>query len=137
MNMRSAWKHVVGVVLVCVILSVALSARVKAERGPAAAELVEAGWRTFLVKVTNEAGVTAALNVSSPQGQPLPGSAEQDVRDRWLDLSQMMNQPMQKNLSGLGAEYRVLSLYSRDAGKREAKLRFDVGQGTQDLGFRG
>ena len=27
-------------------------------------------------------------------------------------------------------------LYSRDAGKREAKLAFDVGQGTQDLGFR-
>ena len=39
-------------------------------------------------------------------------------------------------LSGLGVEYRVLSVYSRDAGQREAKLTFDVGQGTQDLGFR-
>jgi hypothetical protein len=28
-------------------------------------------------------------------------------------------------------------LYSRDRGSREAKLAFDVGQGTQDLGFRG
>ena len=33
-------------------------------------------------------------------------------------------------------EYRVLQLYSKDAGKREAKLIFDVGQGSQDLGFR-
>ena len=29
-----------------------------------------------------------------------------------------------------------MQLYSRDVGKREAKLGFDVGQGTQDLGFR-
>jgi hypothetical protein len=29
-----------------------------------------------------------------------------------------------------------VQLYSRDAGKREATLTFDVGQGTQDLGFR-
>src|SRR6185312_6817957 len=33
--------------------------RVKVERGPANAELVEQGGRTFLIKVTNEAGVTA------------------------------------------------------------------------------
>ena len=31
----------------------------------------------------------------------------------------------------------LVSLYSRDAGKREARFSFDVGQGTQDLGFRG
>jgi hypothetical protein len=33
-------------------------------------------------------------------------------------------------------EYRIVELYSRDVGRREAKLVFDVGQGTQDLGFR-
>ena len=43
--------------------------RVKVGPGPARAELVERGWRTFLVKVHNEAGVTAALRVSSPQAQ--------------------------------------------------------------------
>src|SRR5207248_1986657 len=31
---------------------------------------------------------------------------------------------------------RLVQLFSRDAGKREAKLVFDCGQGTQDLGFR-
>ena len=45
-------------------------------------------------------------------------------------------QPLTKTLSGLALEYRIVQLYSRDAGKRDAKLSFDVGQGTQDLGFR-
>ena len=39
-------------------------------------------------------------------------------------------------LSGLAVEYRIVQLYSRVKGKREAKLAFDVGQGTQDLGFK-
>jgi len=30
----------------------------------------------------------------------------------------------------------VLHLIGREAGKREATLQFNVGQGTQDLGFR-
>jgi len=30
----------------------------------------------------------------------------------------------------------VLRLRASAAGKREATLKFDVGQGTQDLGFR-
>ena len=45
-------------------------------------------------------------------------------------------QPLNKTLSGLPLEYRLIELYSRDVGRREAKLVFDVGQGTQDLGFR-
>jgi hypothetical protein len=44
---------------------------------------------------------------------------------------------LRPTLSGLGVEYRVVGLYSRDAGKREARFSFDAGQGTQDLGFRG
>ena len=43
---------------------------------------------------------------------------------------------MKAHLSGLDLEYRVLQLYAKEAGKREAKLAFDVGQGSQDLGFR-
>ena len=45
-------------------------------------------------------------------------------------------QPLRETLGGLKVEYRVVSLYSRDVGQREAKLAFNVGQGTQDLGFR-
>ena len=44
--------------------------------------------------------------------------------------------PLTERLSGLALEYRVVELFSRDSGKRDANLSFDVGQGTQDLGFR-
>ena len=33
-------------------------------------------------------------------------------------------------------EYLLLRLQAHEWGKREATLIFDVGQGTQDLGFR-
>ncbi|MBI2827603.1 MAG: CehA/McbA family metallohydrolase [Planctomycetia bacterium] len=121
--------------------------RVKVADGPAAKKLVQNGWRVFLVKVINEAGVTAPLRVSSPNAQklqkPSTGSPDppksitaQDVRDRWMDVAVIESQPLNKELSGLQVEYRIVQLYSRDAGRREAKLVFDVGQGTQDLGFR-
>ena len=110
--------------------------RVKVQPGPAEHTLVQNGWRNFLVKVRNEAGVTAALKATSPNALPLPGSARDDLFDRWLGLQSFNKQPLTKTLSGLALEYRILSLYSRDAGKRDAKISFDVGQGTQDLGFR-
>lgn len=121
--------------------------RVKVSRGDAAAKLTEQGWRVFLVKVENQAGVTAKLRVSSPNAQPLhkrstgspspePSVKPVDVPDRWMDVATFDQQPLVEPLSGLGVEYRVLQVYSRDAGKREATLAFDVGQGTQDLGFR-
>jgi len=40
--------------------------RVKAQEGPAKAQLVEQGWRTFLVKVINQAGITPVLVAESP-----------------------------------------------------------------------
>jgi hypothetical protein len=53
-----------------------------------------------------------------------------------MDLAMFDKQPLTSTLSGLACDYRIVQLYSRDAGKREGKLIFDVGQGTQDLGFR-
>src|SRR5581483_1948061 len=44
--------------------------------------------------------------------------------------------PNTPKLSGLPLEYRIVQLYSRDAGKREAKIAFDIGQGTADLSLR-
>ena len=125
--------------------------RVRVTQGKAAPELMEQGWRTFLVKVRNEAGVTAALRASSPQGlrvfsrgpqgfsmdpRPAQTISANDVRDRWLDLQLFDKAPLVANLSGLGIEYRIIQLYSRDAGQREASIAIDVGQGTQDIGFR-
>jgi hypothetical protein len=125
--------------------------RVRVTQGKAPAELVEQGWRTFLIKVQNEAGVTAALRASSPQAlrvfargprgfsmdsRPQQTISANDVRDRWLDLQLFDKPPLLPALSGLAVEYRIVQLYSRDAGQREASIAFDVGQGTQDIGFR-
>ena len=119
-----------------VVIDINPESRVKVARGPADAELVEQGWRTFLIKIINEAGVSGEMRMRSPNAQPLPNAPPEQVLNRWLELAQYTKQPMSPKLSGLGIEYRVLSLYSRDAGQREAKLSFDVGQGTQDLGYR-
>jgi hypothetical protein len=110
--------------------------RVKVEQGPAKPDLVEQGWRTFLVKVHNQAGVTAVLAVDSPHAGPIPNQPANAGRMRWMDLQMVNKQPMRAHLSGLELEYRILQIYAKEAGKREAKLAFDVGQGSQDLGFR-
>jgi hypothetical protein len=124
--------------------------RVKVAQGAAKAQLDEAGWRQFLVKVVNEAGVTAKLAGRSPEakqayvpGSPpvAPNAQPKDpgapaLAARWLDMQMFEAPPMRPALSGLGVEYRIVQLYSRDAGQREALFTFDTGQGTQDLGFR-
>jgi len=122
--------------------------RVKVAQAAAKPELVEGGWRQVLVKVVNEAGTTAALDVTSGEKKPVfagPGggkgasaaAGDPPLSSRWLDLQwRALAAPVRKELSGLGVEYRLLGLYSRDAGKREARFTFDAGQGTQDLGFR-
>ena len=49
--------------------------RVKVARGPAKAELVEGGWRLFLIKVRNASGTTAPLRAISPEAQKLSNDA--------------------------------------------------------------
>ena len=131
--------------------------RVKVAAGPAKPELVEQGWRQFLVKVVNDSGTTASLQAVSPNaisvysqdgGGPKSNASDQFYRKKgealpltddaqlWLDLQTYDQQPLGKSLSGLSLEYRIIQLYSRDAGRREAKFSFNVGQGTQDIGFR-
>ncbi|MEZ6126017.1 MAG: CehA/McbA family metallohydrolase [Planctomycetaceae bacterium] len=125
--------------------------RVKVQEGPVAKELMQQGWRSFLVKVHNEAGINPELVVESPNAAPVyqrgKGAREQprtdeklvnpaDVPNRWLDVSMLNREPLKRRLSGLSVEYRVVLLYSRDAGQREASLAFNIGQGTQDIGFR-
>lgn len=126
--------------------------RVKVAQSAAKPELWENGWRTFLVKINNQAGVTAELKAESPQakavfgvrgdgfngfpkGTPAPVT-KKEISDRWLDLSLYKKQPMKPHLSGLETEYFIIQLYSRDVGKRAARFAFNVGQATQDIGFR-
>ena len=60
----------------------------------------------------------------------------EDVPNRWMDIMTFDSQPLVAKLSGLDLEYRIVQIYSRDKGKREATIGFNVGQGTQDIGFR-
>jgi hypothetical protein len=129
-------------------------ARVKATRGPAPANLQQAGYTAVLVKVVNESRGTQQLRVGSPQAGPVYAGMSQlssermqqphlrvnenvDRRtDRFLDLEMYTAPPMTPNLSGLDVEYALALIYSSESGRREATITVDVGQGTQDLGFR-
>lgn len=136
------------------VVNINPEARVKVARGPATARLQQAGWTPVLVKVVNESGGTQRLRVRSPQAGPVyAGVAKLSMErqkqerlrenentrgasDRFLEAEMFTSRPMTENLSGLRVEYAIALLYSAEAGKREATIGFDIGQGTEDLGFR-
>lgn len=129
--------------------------RVKVARGPAQATLQQSGFTPCLVKVVNESTSTQRLNISSPQSGPVyAGVADLSMKrqrqehlkvnenvskrtDRFLQTELFASPPMTANLSGLKVEYAIALIYSSEAGQREATIAFDIGEGTQDLGFRG
>jgi hypothetical protein len=117
-----------------------LSARAWAARP----ELAEQGWRVFLVKVQNRARIDSAeLRVDSPNALPLTRLSQQtaiprvasvgEVGKRFLDLMAFGGQPLVRDLSGLAIEYRVIQVYCRDAGRKEAALRFFLGRATREV----
>ena len=128
--------------------------RVKAARGPAKAVIQQAGFTPVLIKVINDSTVTRPLRITSAQSGPVyagvaKGTMERERQqhlrenentagrtDRFLQLEMATAPPMTPELSGLRVEYALALIYSSEAGKREATIAFDVGQGTQDLGFR-
>ncbi|GGC14493.1 hypothetical protein GCM10011325_46720 [Dyadobacter sediminis] len=123
--------------------------RVKVERGPAKALLVQNGWTSFLVKVHNEAGITAKLEAASPNAarpfhspsfEPVIKKEHElspgQVANRFVEIQMYANRPLQPELTGLKLEYAIVQIYSKDAGKREIEIGYNAGQGSQDLGFR-
>ncbi|MEO7142413.1 MAG: CehA/McbA family metallohydrolase [Bryobacteraceae bacterium] len=129
------------------VVEINAESRVKVEPGAAKPELVEGGTRLFLVKVINDANVTALLAVESPNSgdvyiksnsspEPPLKLTPAEARDKWAGISLYKDPPMVKRLSGLGLEYAILEIYSRDRGQRSALIGFNVGQGTADIGYR-
>jgi hypothetical protein len=151
---RDAVQTIEGILAPHVLMEVDINPemRIAVKRGAAKAELYQGGWRTFLVKVSNLAGTTPALKIKSPQGAPMGRRSslaitgvhdftngavdEVEARARWLAIDTFDAPPMTPTLSGLELEYRILQLYSRDSGEREATLQADAGYGEQDLGYR-
>ena len=108
--------------------------------GPTRPELAEQGWRVFLVKVLNPAGVDKVeLRAVSPNslpflkrstGRPDPKvTSVGEVARRFLELQMFDAQPLVRQLSGLEVEYRLLQVYCRDAGRKEATLGFGLWRG--------
>src|SRR5258708_3728381 len=121
--------------------------RVKVEQGAAKPELVEGGTRLFLVKVVNQARLRSALTVKSPSsgkvyiqsnGSPEPKMqlTPADARERWADIDIYDKPPMPKRLSGLGIEYVILELYSRDRAGRSPVLQFHPANTCTAVRFR-
>src|SRR5713101_4042330 len=137
---------------VLLVVSLNPESRVKVARGPAPAVLQQAGFTPVLVKVINDSTVTETLRIKSPQSGPvyagvatlsmtrqnqLPLKENENTqgdKDRFLSVEMFTSQPMTAKLSGLKVEYAIALIYSSEAGKREATLSFNVGQGSQDLG---
>ena len=128
--------------------------RVKVRRGPALAVLQQGGYTPVIVKIVNLSTVTKELHISSPQaGQVYAGmtplsakrmqreplrelDAKESNPNQFLDLEMLAVPPMVPHLSGLEVEYALAAIYSRDAGRHEATVSFDIGGTSQDPGFR-
>lgn len=140
--------------LVLCVVTINPEVRVKAARGPAKAVLQQAGYTPALIKVINDSSTTRTLHITSAQSGPVyagaaKGTMERERQqwlrenentagrtDRFLQVEMMASPPMTPDLSGLRVEYALALIYSSEPGKREATIAFDVGEGTQDLGFR-
>ncbi|HMF12027.1 MAG TPA: CehA/McbA family metallohydrolase, partial [Gemmataceae bacterium] len=81
------------------------------------------------------------LTASSPNALPLTkrstGKADPqvvsvgEVGKRFLDVRMFDSQPLVRNLSGLELEYRIVQLYCRDSGRKEATLQFNLTDGKK------
>jgi len=141
--------------LTLLVVEINPEVRVKARRGPAPPRLQQGGYVPFLLKVINESTATKPLRLGSPQAGPVyagpslgsltrqhqtllkQNENKEGRTDRFLEWELFTAPPMAAELSGLQVEYVLALLYSSEAGKREAVLRVDAGEGSQDLGFRG
>lgn len=115
--------------------------------GPVAADLAEQGWRVYLVKVINPAGIDKVdLRPTSPNALPLTRSPSVtptpkvssvgETGKRFLELLSFQSQPLLPTLSGLEVEYRIVQLYCRDAGRKEITLGFSLWTPTEKDGPR-
>ncbi len=116
--------------------------KLKTQTGPAKPQLAEQGWRVFLVKVHNEPALAnVELTAASPNALPLTKSSSGkadpkvvsvgEVGKRFLDVRMFNGQPLVRDLSGLELEYRIVQIYCRDSGRKEAMLRFNLSDGKK------
>jgi len=93
--------------------------------------LVQHRTQRFLIEIHNEARIQAPLRIRA-----LDQSAGDVQPADWCDVRLVENLVSSSILSGEETEWKLLELSSDLAGRREVRFEADVGQGTQDLGFR-
>lgn len=96
--------------------------------GPAEPRLTEQGWETFLIKVNNATGSEGRLLLDSPNAKPLPHAPASEVSARWMQLASFEGRPLNPNLSGLALEYRIVQIYSRNAGPQQGLLEVSISE---------
>lgn len=137
------------------VLQINPEERVKVQRATARVTLQQHGFTPVLIKVLNDSTATKRLRIVSPQsGAVYAGVAKLSMqrqqslelienenknqsKERFLAVEMFDQPPMTDRLSGLEVEYAIALILSTEAGRREATIGFDLGQGEQDLGFRG
>jgi hypothetical protein len=137
-------------------LSIEAAGNLHVAAGGAPAELVEQGWRLFLVRVDNPAGRTDPINVSNgwyytpTPAQLMPGTGVLRLAQQSFLLDTLNPAPLIEKawfmaqlheaspsmiyglevpatpLSGLAVQYHVLQVFSRDAGRRAGSLALTV-----------
>ena len=104
--------------------------RVRVLEGNVVPGLVQHAWVDAPIAIENQAGVTSSIRWESEQ---FVDDRLGESRMRWLRVELVPDTP----LTGAYWEHRAIRIWSRDQGVRAAAIRVNVGQGTQDLGFRG
>ena len=103
--------------------------RVRVLAGKLVPGLVQGEWIEAPISIENQAGVTSSIRFESEQ---FLDDRLGESRMRWLRVVFVPDSP----LTGASLEHRTLRIWSRDQGVRAAVISVNVGQGTQDLGFR-
>lgn len=85
----------------------------------------------FLIHIENTAGITAPLGI-----QAIDIASDPPQSATWCDIRVIDSPFSSVYCTGESSEFKVIELLAREAGLREVRLVADVGQGTQDLGFR-
>ena len=104
--------------------------RVRILEGNLVPGLVQHAWVDAPISIENQAGVTSSIRLESEQ---FVDDGLGESRIRWLRVEMVPDTP----LTGASWEHRKLRIWSRDQGVRAAAISVNVGQGTQDLRFRG
>ncbi len=110
--------------------------RVKVARIGTPPVLVQGQWQRCLIQVRNTSGTTAPLQVEEASSSAVGTHASDHRAGSGVSWRLEPDPRSGTRLTGASEEFRVLSFRASTAGQRLVGLRFNIGQGTEDLGFR-